>query len=225
MAKLFGGITGRPSGKVGNVIYGAARTRRGKSATARATFSPSNPNTPAQQAQRNRMRSLSQTAKRWNPTRGRAQWNTIEGNLPVYQSILRLLFQASDAQGDLSVPRPVSLGPTPTLRNLQIQSGGGSGVLLITWVAHTGDGALLTDQVQVFYTATIRTLRTEAQSGYVGTGVTRGADETTVSGLAPGTAYLIGLWVSPAAAVIPGEDVFPAGTGSEVQWLIGNTDV
>ncbi len=224
MAKLFGGITGRPSGKVGNVIYGAARTRRGKSTTARATFSPSNPNTSAQQAQRNRMRSLSQTAKRWNPTRGRAQWNVIEGNLPVYQSILRLLFQASDAQGNLSTPRPVSLGPTPALRNLQIQSGGGSGVLLITWTAHQGDGALLTDQVQLFYTATSRTSRTEAQTGYIGTGVTREDDEATVSGLAPGTTYLVGLWVSPAAAIVPGSDVFPAGSGSEVQWMTGNTD-
>ena len=224
MAKLFGGITGRPSGKIGNVIYGAARTRRGKSATARATFSPSNPNTPAQQAQRNRMRSLSQTAKRWNPTRGRAQWNAIEGNLPVYQSILRMLMQASNAQGDLSIPRPVSLGPTPALRNLQIVSGGGSGVLLLTWTAHTGDGALLTGAVQIFYTAVEREEGTEAQSGYVGTGIARGDDEATISGLAPGTEYLVGLWVSPAASANPSDNSFPRDSGSEVQWLTGVTD-
>ena len=224
MAKLFGGITGRPSGKIGNIIYGAARTRRGKTATARATFSPSNPNTPPQQAQRNRMRSLSQTAKRWNPTRGRAQWSVIEGNLPVYQSILRLLFQASDAEGNLTIPRPVSLGPTPELRNLQILSGGGSGALLISWNAHQGEGALFTDQVQIFYTAGAKIDRTEAQTGYIGTEVIRGDDEAIIYGLAPNTEYLAGIWVSPTAAIVPGTDVFAAGTGSEVQWIIGKTD-
>lgn len=224
MAKLFGGITGRPSGKVGNVIYGAARTRRGKSATARATFSPSNPNTPAQQDQRNRMRTLSQVASRWNPTRGRSQWNVIEGNLPVYQSILRLLFQASDAQGNLSTPRPVSLGPTPGLRDLQVTSGGGRGVLLLTWTAHSGDGALLTDVVQFFYTPIETRERTLVQSGYIGTGVTRGDDEATVSTLAPGAEFLVGLWVSPAASANPSDNSFPRDSGSEVQWIRGNTD-
>ena len=59
MAKLFNGILGAPSGKVGGVVAGSWKDK----SYIRAYSVPANPNTPAQQAQRDKFRKCVNFAK------------------------------------------------------------------------------------------------------------------------------------------------------------------
>ncbi len=91
MAKVKGGITGRPAGKVASLIFGAARGREGKVVTVRELVAPSNPRTPEQQAQRGKFQSSLAYVQGWGPDVYQSDWNRSVGQLPGFQSMMSIL--------------------------------------------------------------------------------------------------------------------------------------
>ena len=75
----------------------------------------------------------------------------------------------------------------------------------------------------MFITPGIASERTEERSQYIGKAAIREATELELSGLGDNIPYLCAIWVSPADAADPNTGNFPAGSGSEVQWIIADT--
>jgi len=117
MATIPGGITSRPSGKVGNIVFGAARTPEGKVATARQLVTPSNPDTPAQQQQRGKFDQSLSIVQNIGPGIYQDDWNRAVGQLPGFQSWMSVLLNNIDNNDVLQPP------PTRPLGDLYLQDG------------------------------------------------------------------------------------------------------
>jgi len=114
MARIPGGITSRPSGKLGNIIFGAARTPEGKVATAREAVQPSNPNTPDQQQQRSKFRQALNIVQGIGPGVYQDDWNRSVGQLPGFQSLQSIMLNNIDQNDALEVPPDRQLGDLHT---------------------------------------------------------------------------------------------------------------
>jgi len=110
MAIIDGGVTGRPSGKLGGLIFGAARTRDGKAVTVREAVDPSNPRTPEQQQQRGKFSQALNIVKKLGPTIYQEDWNRAIGQLPGFQGLMSVFLDQIDDNDDLQVPDVVPLG-------------------------------------------------------------------------------------------------------------------
>ena len=110
MAKIPGGITSKPSGKLGNIIFGAARTPQGKVATAREAVDPSNPDTAAQQQQRGKFQTAVRIVQDIGPDIYQGDWNRSVGQLPGFQSWQSILLNNLLAGNTLNLPPDRPLG-------------------------------------------------------------------------------------------------------------------
>lgn len=137
MARLTGGIFSNPSGSTGGITFGAARTRKGKVVTARQKTSPSNPDTPAQQAQRGKFRSALDIVKGIGPATYQDDWNRAVSQLPGFQSLQSIMLNNLSDTGTLSVPDDVPLGDLQAPQSISVTTGGASGDIQVSW-----DGAV-----------------------------------------------------------------------------------
>lgn len=110
MAIIDGGVTGRPSGKLGGLIFGAARTRDGKAVTVREAVDPSNPRSPEQQQQRGKFSQALNITKALGPTIYQEDWNRAVGQLPGFQGLMSIFLDQIDDNDDLQPPDDVPLG-------------------------------------------------------------------------------------------------------------------
>lgn len=138
MAKIPGGITSRPSGQLGNIIFGAARTASGKVATAREAVAPSNPNTSAQQAQRSQFQMAVAIVQALGPDIYQEDWNRSVGQLPGFQSWQSILLNNMDNSDLLSAPPDRQLGSLHVPDSISASTGAAAGEIDLTWSTETG---------------------------------------------------------------------------------------
>lgn len=110
MARLTGGIFSRPAGKTGGIVFGSARTRQGKLVTSRLLVPPSNPNTPAQQAQRSKFSEVLSIVRRFGSTIYQSDFNRSVGQLPGFQSMESIYLNQISATGEITLINPINLG-------------------------------------------------------------------------------------------------------------------
>lgn len=147
MAKIPGGITSRPSGKLGNIIFGAARTPEGKVATAREAVDPSNPDTPAQQTQRGKFRQALNIVQRIGPSIYQEDWNRSVGQLPGFQSWQSILLNNIDNQDVLGAPPDRPLGSLHFPDTTSISAGSRATEIDVTWSTEAGPNGTSQDEV------------------------------------------------------------------------------
>lgn len=147
MAKIPGGITSRPSGKLGNIIFGAARTPEGKVATAREAVDPSNPNTPEQAAQRSKFRQALNVVQRIGPSIYQEDWNRSVGQLPGFQSWQSILLNNIDANDQLQPPPDRPLGSLHFPDSTSASAGSRAAEIDVTWSSETGPDGTPQDEV------------------------------------------------------------------------------
>jgi len=138
MAKVKGGITGRPAGKVAELIFGAARTREGKVVTVREAVNPSNPQTADQQAQRGKFQQALDIAKAIGPSIYQEDWNRSVGQLPGFQAWMSLLLNNIDGSDVLQPPSDVQLGDLHFPNTTGTSSTGSSSEIGMTWSTENG---------------------------------------------------------------------------------------
>jgi len=140
MALVYSGIYSRPAGKTGGVVWGAARTRIGKVATARTYTIPNQPNTDAQLQRRALLKTGAYFANLLGEALYRDPWNNVVGLLPGFQSLMShainsMEYDATTGLGAwLDTPPPISLGPSFMP---EVVATGGSGTLTLTWDTDT----------------------------------------------------------------------------------------
>lgn len=151
MAKLIGGLHGRPAGNVGGVVYGAARTRIGKVVTARELVYPSNPKTVAQVLQRAKFEEALNAVRRLGASLWQDDWNRSIGQLPGFQSMMSIILYNTDASEDFNTPPDTPLGSLSFTSSLAIVTGAGAaGTVDATWNTGLGINGTANDVVEVF---------------------------------------------------------------------------
>lgn len=110
MSVISGGIFSKPRGKTGGIVFGAARTRQGKLATARELVKPSNPNTALQQTQRSKFKSALELVRRFGASVYQSAWNRSIGQLPGFQSMLSIMLNQMDSSKDITLVNDINLG-------------------------------------------------------------------------------------------------------------------
>lgn len=149
MAKIPGGITSRPSGKVGNIVFGAARTPEGKVATARQLVSPSNPDTPAQQAQRSKFQDALATTQNIGPDVYQDDWNRAVGQLPGFQSWMAVLLRNIDGSDVLQPPPDRPLGNLHYPDSVGMAVGTVSSAIEVAPSSETGANGTASDELVI----------------------------------------------------------------------------
>lgn len=149
-AVIVGGLHGRPSGNVGGVVYGAARSRIGKLVTARELVSPSNPKTTDQVLQRNKFAQSLYACRRLGSDYWQDPFNRAIGQLPGFQSLMSILLNNTDDSFDLAAPADTPLGDlhfpdTPTV----VTGSGAAGTVEVEWTDELGTNGTTADPVTV----------------------------------------------------------------------------
>lgn len=200
MAKIPGGITSRPSGQLGNIIFGAARTPEGKVATAREAVDPSNPNTPAQQNQRSKFAQAVQATQDLGPGIYQEDWNRAIGQLPGFQSWVSMLLDNITDADLLEPPADRPLGNLHFPSTWSANTPPGAGGIEFSHDTGNGDNGTSSDE------AVVVAIEADLPSG-------RDRDVVKISGGLPrsngtiqfsvnqnGTDYVIGLWFRGAGS-------------------------
>lgn len=147
MAKVIGGLHGRAAGNVGGIIYGAARSREGKVVTARELVIPANPQTGAQQNQRDKFKSSMMAVRAIGPTIYQDQWNRAVGQLPGFHSLESILLGVIDDDNSFaSAPPDTPLGTLHMPTTFTI-AGASAGAIDVDWSTELGDNGAATDNV------------------------------------------------------------------------------
>jgi len=123
MGKMSHGLFSKPSGKVGGITFGSARTQNGPQVTVRENVPPSDPKAPAQITQRSKFTSTANIIKQIGSDIYENDFRRSVGQLAGYQSLFSLYLNAmqSDAPdftlsntpesqdlGDLHLPDSIS---------------------------------------------------------------------------------------------------------------------
>jgi hypothetical protein len=198
MAIVTGGLHGSPKGKLAGITYGAARTREGKVVTARQKVSPSNPNTSAQQAQRNAFSDAKDITRSHGPTIYTDVWNRAVGQLPGFQSMMSYYLNNIDSSGDISVPSDLSLGDLHFPNTFSFATGGAAGEVDLSWSTETGSNGTNSDTITWLAVPKARADRDSSYIQHSATATTRSAGSLTISGLKAATTYIISVYFEGA---------------------------
>ena len=146
MSKLEGGIFSRPRGKTGGIVFGAARTRRGKQVTTRLLVPPSNPKTQAQQQQRGKFSMALNLVKAWGPNAYQEPFNRTVSQLAGFQSLLSVILNNITEDGRLMNPVKETLlrGSNPLPQGLSTTGGDPH---TVTWDTTPASGGSVDDEV------------------------------------------------------------------------------
>jgi hypothetical protein len=139
MSVLNGGIFSRPRGKTGGIVFGSARTRQGKLVTSRLLVPPSNPNTVAQQTQRNKFAEAIAIVRLIGSGIYQTDWNRAIGQLPGFQSLTSVFLNSLDATFNVTTIPPINLGSLHVCDTFSVSGGIGTGNIN---VAHSTENGL-----------------------------------------------------------------------------------
>lgn len=190
MSKLEGGIFSNPSGQTAGIVFGAARGRRGKVVTARQKVIPANPNTIAQQLQRNKFKEALSYTRNAGSTIYQVDWNRAVGQLPGFQSMMATILNSIDDNEAFTAPPSVPLGTLDGLDSFSLVQGGVSGEIDMTWTDNAGAGGTANDTLVVL-AARINTNSKLTNGIWTETGVLRSAEAATVTVLTANNEYMV----------------------------------
>jgi len=188
MAVLQGGIFSRPRGKVGGVVFGAARTRQGKLVTSRLLVPPSNPNTTAQQEQRSIFSSAMAIVRRIGSAIYRTDFNRSVGQLPGFQSMQSIFMNQMNSDLELSLVNSINLGILAPVTNV-ICTGESLTEVAFEWTGDLGSNGTDADIVKVIGICKTATNRAETKGVFVDASTVRSDALLSISGLVSGATY------------------------------------
>lgn len=152
MAKIIGGIHGRPSGNVGGIVYGAARDRTGKIVTARELVSPSNPQTAAQTLQRLIFKQSLYATRHISASMWQGFFNRSIGQLPGFQSMMSIILDNTNASEEFVPPSDTPLGNLHFPDTFTVTAGAGAaGTVTVTYTAELGLNGTLADKLRIIF--------------------------------------------------------------------------
>ncbi len=212
MAKVRGGVYGRPSGLTGGVVWGAARDRQGKVATMRAHVIPANPNTAAQQTQRTKFSDVLDVVRNIGPTEYQDAWNRSIGQLPGFQSLMSILLDNIDVTFGFSEPPDTPLGTLHFPGQLIYTPGPLSGEITADWTTELGQDGTAADIVHMFAIEADRDIDDEHPVIDASDSKTRTDATCLITGLDPATSYLTFFYLEGAGTA--------AGINTLAQWDI-----
>jgi hypothetical protein len=146
---MRGGIFGRPSGQILDLVIGAARDRQGKVATVRGLVIPANPNTAAQQLQRGKFSDSLWVLRNWGPVVYQDDWNRAIGQLPGFQSLMSILMNNIDDLYQFTEPPDTPLGTLHFPSTWTPVQGVGADDVDITWSDELGSDGTAADKLQL----------------------------------------------------------------------------
>jgi len=194
MAKVQGGILGNVAGSIGAVTFGQARSSSGKVNTARQKTTPTNPNTAGQQAQRNWFTFIIAATRLLSSDLWRDDFDRAIGQLPGFQSFMRIMLKAGNIDEYFTPPADTPLGLVHLPNTLTAAAGGASGEIDVTWSLETGEIGDLDDKIVIFAIANGADYTTITAKDIATTSRASGATGVTLSGLDAGEEYLIGAY-------------------------------
>jgi hypothetical protein len=97
MGKMSHGLFSKPSGKVGGITFGSARTQNGPQVTVRENVPPSDPKTPAQITQRSKFTSTANIIKQIGSDVYDPDFKRSVGQLAGYQSLFSIYLNAMES--------------------------------------------------------------------------------------------------------------------------------
>lgn len=147
MAKVDGGLHGNPKGSVGGITYSEARGREGKVTTARQKVSPSNPQTGAQQDQRNAFRHAQNLIQDLGQEIYSNDFNRAVGDLPGFQALQSVMTDVTDQDGLVSVPDTINIGSLDGLVNPSLTVSETTPNVSLSYDADTGELGTAQDEV------------------------------------------------------------------------------
>jgi hypothetical protein len=203
MAKLIGGLHGRPAGNVGGIIYGAARTRIGKLVTARELVYPSNPQTAPQMLQRHIFLEALYAVRHLGPTLYQDDWNRAIGQLPGFQSMMSIVLNGTDALEVFSAPADTPLGNLHFPGTFSIITGAGApGTVQASWSTELGLNGTANDVIEVFGIEADATV--DYRRGAVDFAATdvRSTGALTIATGASSTDWVVGAYFQGAGAAV-----------------------
>jgi len=212
MAKIPGGIFGRPSGSVSNIVFGAARDRTGKVATSRAKVTPTNPNTAGQQLQRGKFGDALQIVRDLGPAVYEDDFDRAIGQLPGFQSLMSILTKCIDASYHLTAPPDTPLGPLHSPNTFAVATGAGSKQIAVTWSTELGADGTAADKVDYLLAQVARDADGNHPTGYALDGAARSTGALTITAPAGNVEYLVGIWFRGQGTA--------AGLLSRVEWRL-----
>lgn len=212
MAKLRGGLFGRPSGQVQNLVIGAARDRMGKVPTVRELVIPSNPQTAPQTLQRHKFQNSLEIVRAIGPTEYQDVWNRSIGQLPGFQSLMSIFLNAIDDDLELTAPPDTLLGTLHAPDTYTAGQGGASGEIDVTWSTELGSNGTAADTVSC-WCFSVAPNAADKHTVYNASGmVVRSAGTLTIEDLVSADSYLIWLYFEGSGAA--------DGLVSPAQWVI-----
>lgn len=138
MAILTGGIFSNPRGKVGGLVFGAARTRTGKKVTSRLLVPPSNPNTAAQQVQRSKFAEALAIVRLLGSGIYQGDFNRSIGQLPGFQSLTSIYLNSMDENSVIQIIPPINLGSLHKPDTFTAVPGASGGGIQMDWSVELG---------------------------------------------------------------------------------------
>lgn len=215
MAKVFGGLLGRPQGKLANVVFSSARAREGKVVTARQLVKPSNPQTPDQQQQRSKFSEALAIVRKLGPAIYGEDWNRSIGQLPGFQSMMSVFLKALDSNNDLTVPPVIPLGDLQAPGLEDVRPGVTSQEVNIEHINTATPPAELTDTMVAFIIERDSQATPEARDVVVSTADPRSDEFVQITAGKGSTWYLAGIYARASNLNAP-----PL---SPVEWMIGQS--
>jgi hypothetical protein len=188
MSVISGGIFSKPRGKTGGIVFGAARTRNGKLATARELVKPSNPNTAGQQEQRNKFKSVLALVRRIGASIYQSAWNRSIGQLPGFQSLMSILLGQIDSSFDITLVTEINLGTLHFPDTLTVTSVE-TGKIQSAFSSELGSNGTTADKVQMLAFAQTDANRALSNGVKLVSTETRSDEETEVADCIVGAVY------------------------------------
>lgn len=150
-AILTGGPHGRLAGNIAGVVYGAARTRRGKEVTARQKVSPSNPKTSGQMLQRHKFLEAKYAVRHLTASLYQTFFNRAIGQLPGWHSLMSIILNDTNASEEFNTPAQTPLGNLTFPRSWTCGTGAGASKTIdITWDTDLGLNGTANDEAYTF---------------------------------------------------------------------------
>jgi len=214
MAVLDGGLFSRPRGKTGGIVFGAARTRTGKQVTSRLLVPPANPNTTAQQTQRNKFSESLAIVRGIGSDVYADDFNRAISQLPGFQSLMSVMLKNMDDDKILSEPADINLGTLHYPDTGPTLTPGSSGSINIGWSSELGDNGTASDESVIIAIATNPDSSPESRVVAISTGAAREDESDAIGGFSAGAEVLVGLYFRGAGTA---ENML-----TKCKWAIGN---
>lgn len=197
MARFQGGPFSRASGKIGDIVLGAARTRDGKVMTGRSKVKPTYTNVPAQATQRTRFKQAQLIIRAIGYAIYNAIFNRAIAQLPGWNSLQSILSLSMDDSFDLSAPVETNLGTLHFPITVTATASALSGTVTVTYSNENGDNGDETDLFETIVIPQTATKRAAIGNAFTSDGsATRDDGSDNVGGLAltAGDHFIVGLY-------------------------------